>query len=194
MNSSVCSEEPIVEEEEMEPKQAPLPNAEGIKSFVAQSSSSFGRLVQGTFEFQTHAEAERLSAMLALNSTSPERASVGFWELLSNAIEHGNLGIDLDLKTRLLNEGKFEEEVARRHALPEYRNRTVTAEFRSEPDRTLLKVSDEGEGFDFEDILNREMSLDRPNGRGIKLAQQFGFDRLEYLGKGNVVEGCILGE
>lgn len=194
MNSFVCSEEPIVEEGEMEPKQAPLPNAEGIKSFVAQSSSSFGRLVQGTFEFQTHAEAERLSAMLALNSTSPERASVGFWELLSNAIEHGNLGIDLDLKTRLLNEGKFEEEVARRHALPEYRNRTVTAEFRSEPDRTLLKVSDEGEGFDFEDILNREMTLDRPNGRGIKLAQQFGFDRLEYLGKGNVVEGCILGE
>ncbi|MBO6507670.1 MAG: ATP-binding protein, partial [Roseibium sp.] len=119
---------------------------------------------------------------------------VGFWELLSNAIEHGNLDIDMDLKTELLLQGKFEEEIALRQGQEKYRERFATVEFSAQAKEVFLRVTDQGEGFDYDKILNQEVTHDRPNGRGIKLAQQFGFDRLEYLGKGNVVEGCILGE
>jgi anti-sigma regulatory factor (Ser/Thr protein kinase) len=191
MKTSYCSEKVARFNSENEPDQTKLPSAEGIKNYVSQSSSSFGRLVQGTFELRTHEEAERLSAMLALNTVIPERASVGFWELLSNAIEHGNLAIDMDLKTELLLQGTFEGEIALRHNLAEYRDRYVTVEFSAQPKKVFLKVMDQGEGFDYEKILTQEITHDRPNGRGIMLAQQFGFDQLEYLGKGNVVEGSI---
>jgi histidine kinase-like protein len=191
MKTSYCSEKITRFKSGSEPDQAQLPSAEGIKNYVSQSSSSFGRLVQGTFELRTHEEAERLSAMLALNTVIPERASVGFWELLSNAIEHGNLAIDMDLKTELLLQGKFEQEIALRHNLAEYRDRYATVEFSAAPKRVFLKVTDQGDGFDYKKILNQEVTHDRPNGRGIMLAQQFGFDQLEYQGKGNVVEGSI---
>lgn len=191
MNTSYCSEKVARFKSENETDHAQLPNAEGIKNYVSKSSSSFGRLVQGTFELRTHEEAERLSAMLALNTAIPERASVGFWELLANAIEHGNLEIDMDMKTELILQGKFEEEIALRQKLAEYRERFATVEFSAEPKRVFLKVTDQGEGFDYNKILSLDVTHDRPNGRGIMLAQQFGFDKLEYLGKGNVVEGSI---
>jgi anti-sigma regulatory factor (Ser/Thr protein kinase) len=170
---------------------ARLPDAEGIKKYVSRSSSSFGRLLRGTFELSTHGEAERLSAMLGLNTVCPEKASMGFWELLSNAIEHGNLEISMDLKSELLLSDQFESEVAGRQEREPYRNRRVTADFSVEPEVILLRVTDQGPGFNFRQYLNNEVAYDRPNGRGLFLARNYSFDTLEFFGKGNIVEGKI---
>ncbi|WP_428645118.1 ATP-binding protein [Roseibium sp.] len=169
-----------------------FPDPEGIREYIAQSSSSFGCLLQGAFQFTTHEEAERLSALLALNTPDPERAAMGIWELLSNAIEHGNLEIDMELKADLLMQDAFQDEIRRRHTQSPYRDRFAIAEFSRGPDRVTLKVTDQGKGFDFETYLSADFPVDGPNGRGIKIAQQFCFDTLRYEEPGNVVEGTIL--
>jgi hypothetical protein len=47
---------------------------------------------------------------------------VGICELLLNAVEHSNLGITYEEKTRLDEPGTWEAEVHRRLRLPEYAN------------------------------------------------------------------------
>jgi len=168
-----------------------LPSADQIKHYVKQNASAFGRLTKGRFEFTNHTQAEHLSAMLALNTPFPEKASMGIWELLSNAVEHGNLGIDMDLKGQLLTDGKLLEEVERRHTVKPYSDRVAIADFETFPDRIVLKVTDQGDGFDFERALEGELPLDRPNGRGIKLASMVSFDELNYSGNGNHVEAVF---
>src|SRR5262249_26321766 len=89
-----------------------------IQNFVATHKSAVGRMVRGVFEIQTLQEAEKLSSMLATHCPNPEKVAPGIWELLSNAVEHGNLEIGLEEKTAHLERGSFAEEVDRRLSLP----------------------------------------------------------------------------
>src|SRR5208283_674680 len=139
-------------------------------------------------EFRTLEEAERIAGMLAINYSSPEKVAVGIWELLSNAVEHGNLEISYDGKTKLLQSGEFLPEVQRRLLLRPYGGRVARVEFERSRERIRLRVSDEGPGFDFEHFLNADLPADRPNGRGISIARKMCLGRLTYQGRGNVVE------
>lgn len=172
-------------------EQATLPSGEDVEKYVATHRTGFGRLVEGIFEFQTHTQAEKLSSMLALNAPDPKRASLGFWELLSNAIEHGNLGIDMDEKSELLLSGRLTEEIERRHLVPPYRDRYVTVEFHASDIEVTIRITDQGNGFDFERMLRMDPPLDRPNGRGLKMASDICFDKIQYFGAGNVVEAVM---
>lgn len=165
------------------------PSGDEIREYVAAHHSSFGRLLEGYFEFKTHAEAEKLSSMLALNTPDPARASLGFWELFSNAVEHGNLGIDMDEKARLMLNGRLMEEIDRRQLEEPYCDRCVRVHFCARPAEVTIRVVDQGEGFDHLRMLSFDPSPDRPNGRGIQMALQMCFDSLRYEGNGNVVEG-----
>jgi anti-sigma regulatory factor (Ser/Thr protein kinase) len=164
---------------------------EAIRDYIASHKSGIGRLVFGLFEIRTLEEAEKLSTMLANNYPVPERVSTGVWELISNAIEHGNLEIDCDEKARLLRDGDFAEEVTRRLALPRYAGRVASVEFRRTRTMIRLRVTDEGPGFDFRKYLQATPLADGPNGRGILIASKFSFDKVVYHGKGNVVDGVI---
>lgn len=167
------------------------PSGDEICEYVAAHHSSFGRLLEGHFEFKTHAEAERLSSMLALNTPDPARASLGFWELFSNAVEHGNLEINMDEKTKLMLNGRLMEEIDRRQSEEPYRDRYVTVHFCAREADVTIRVIDQGEGFDHLKMLSFEPSPDRPNGRGIQMALQMCFDSLRYEGNGSVVEGTM---
>lgn len=168
------------------------PSADEIRQYVAANRSGFGWLVEGIFEFQTHDQAEKLSTMLAQNTPDPERASLGFWELLSNAVEHGNLEISMDEKTELLLSGKLMEEIERRQELAPYRDRLVTVEFRSGQREVIIRITDQGEGFDHQSVLQMDALPERPNGRGLKLATDIYFDRLSYNSAGNTVEAVMV--
>jgi CheY-like chemotaxis protein len=50
------------------------------------------------FEFKTVEEAEKISAQLAMCFPNPEAAVEPVYELLINAIEHGNLGLGYETK------------------------------------------------------------------------------------------------
>jgi anti-sigma regulatory factor (Ser/Thr protein kinase) len=164
-----------------------------MTEFIAVNGSCIGTLRSGNFEIRTLSEAKNLATLLACHCPEPERVAPGIWELLSNAIEHGNLAISFDEKTRLLRAGTFLQEVETRARMLPYSTRRVRVEFESKPHQSSIVISDEGSGFDYNAVLRRGPSLDRPNGRGIAIATGLSFDSLNYRGNGNRVEVTLRG-
>ena len=144
------------------------------------------------FEFASLQEARELAARLAVRCPSPEVVALGLGELFTNAIEHGNLGISYAEKTSLRLANCWEDEVERRLALPENANRRVRVEVKESADEIEFIVSDCGTGFDWKIYLAvaPERAYD-PNGRGIAVARQLSFSRLEYHGCGNTVTATV---
>jgi CheY-like chemotaxis protein len=141
------------------------------------------------YRLRTLEEARCLAAALGAACTAPERAGMGIAELLVNAIEHGNLGITFEEKAELLSAGRWKKEVELRLALAENAGKCVEVGFWREGAELVVRVRDQGKGFD----PTRFLSLDEsrafyPNGRGIALARQIAFASIQYVGCGNEVE------
>lgn len=147
------------------------------------------RLEKNTaFCFRTLEEAHNISYMLASQFPEPEKAVIGLFELIVNAIEHGNLGIAYKQKKDLLSSGKWKSEIERRLELNEYKSKKVCIDFEANKECVKVKISDEGKGFNWDQYLN--ISIERvtdPNGRGIAVAKNMCFDKVEYQGSGNEV-------
>lgn len=143
---------------------------------------------ESTFEIRDLEDAEYLTTFLANHYPDPARVSLGIWELLLNALEHGHAGIDYEEKSRLLEAGNWETEVRTRLAAPEVAAKAVLVHFRREADAITLSIADQGGGFDWEQYL--EISPERAthsHGRGIALARRISFDSLEFQGNGSKV-------
>lgn len=155
---------------------------------IDEYAGVLGLLREGKFEFRTMVEARALAAALAGACKDAATAGMGLVELLINAVEHGNLGIDFQQKSMLLSEGRWEAEVEGRLRLPEYRGKWVTVVVtRGERDIRIV-ISDQGKGFDWQKYLELdEARALHPNGRGIALARNVAFSDLQYQGDGNVV-------
>lgn len=112
----------------------------------------------------------------------------GISELLINAVEHGNLGIQYAEKTALLHAGRWLSEVELRQASPDYNHKQVSVHMQRHADHMILQIDDEGDGFDWKKYMefNAERASD-PHGRGIAMANMLSFDKLAYQGKGNSV-------
>lgn len=160
---------------------------------VAQRIANHSRAVQlldgAQFVLRTLDEAEAVAGLLALGAREAENVAMGLAELLVNAIEHGNLGIDFPTKAMLKSQDRWLEEVLRRQALPENAAKRVTVLLMREGSEHVVRISDDGEGFDWTGFL--DISPERafaPNGRGIAVSRQMAFSALRYLGNGNSVE------
>ena len=144
------------------------------------------------FQLRTLEEARGVVSLLASICPHSQRFTLGLSELVTNAIEHGNLGITYDEKTSLLNDGMWEDEVNRRLALPVNSAKHVTVTFEKEEDELLFIIHDEGQGFNWQDYINITPERAFHNhGRGIAMACMYSFDLLEYKGKGNVVMASL---
>ncbi|MGE5469088.1 MAG: response regulator [Ignavibacteria bacterium] len=159
---------------------------------VAQHAETLSLLDQAEFRFATLEEASRIAGLLASLCPVPDAASVGLTELMINAIEHGNLGISYEEKSRLKREETWEAEVLRRQALPEHRGKLARVAMRRTPAEIEFTITDQGAGFDARRFLDfdpaRAYDL---NGRGIAMARMLSFQRIEYLGCGNRVVAAI---
>lgn len=159
---------------------------------VESTVGALGLLQSGAFECRTIEEAQALSGLLAHLGAEPRVAVVGLWELLANAIEHGNLGIDCLQKSELLRRDGWLTEVYRRQQLPAFRDLRVRVEVERRGDEMEFCVRDQGPGFDFAKYL--ELDPNRafePNGRGIALARLTSFRTLGYEGSGNIVRATL---
>ncbi len=113
---------------------------------------------------------------------------IGLREMLINAIEHGNLEISNEDKTRYLEQGVYHIVLKDRLSNPYYANKKVTVEQKFTLKEVIYKISDEGNGFDVKKYYNQE----NPNlsssihGRGIFITKN-AFDTVKYNKKGNVV-------
>lgn len=120
---------------------------------------------------------------------------LGLYELIANAIEHGNLGVDFHEKRRLLEAGpeRLIELLEKRAAHPQYAERVVSIEFSMEGPRCEWVIRDEGLGFNWHDVPDPLVGdgIEQVNGRGIFLAR-FQFDELSYGGRGNRVRAVKL--
>ncbi|GGP26196.1 response regulator [Silvimonas amylolytica] len=157
------------------------------QQLVAQAGN-YGQLMSAEFEFSSMEEARQLTLVLSHACPEPQRVALGLSELLVNAVEHGNLGIRYGEKTRLLQLGRWQDEVESRLANPEYAARRVRVNFSRSKETITIVITDEGNGFDWRPFL--EFSPERafdPHGRGISMARMLSFDQIEYQGTGNTV-------
>lgn len=149
-------------------------------------------LNKAEFRIKTLDEAEKLANWLAQSCPNPVTAQLGLNELFINAIEHGNLGIDFEEKTELLNDGTLHKEINRRLQLPEYRDIYTIVNFERTENCLKFKITDTGKGFDFEKflVLSPERAFAN-HGRGIAMVKDISFSHLEYIPPGNIVKAEI---
>lgn len=145
------------------------------------------------FKIRTLDDIKNLTALLCSAYPDPDRVTIGIHELLTNAIEHGNLDISYEEKSQLIMNEKWREEVEHRLTLERYTDRYVYVHLQRTDNHIDLTIRDEGRGFNSEKFLDIDPArMFDPNGRGIAVARSMSFDALEYNGKGNEVTARIL--
>lgn len=130
---------------------------------------------------------------------------MGLFELITNAIEHGNLKITSEEKTKLRKEDRWLEEIDRRLTLPENQDKYVDivvtrqslnkTQDKATDNNLAVQIIDQGPGFnwkkyetDSED--NKNINL-KEHGRGIFMAKALAFKKLTYSESGNMVTAII---
>lgn len=146
-------------------------------------------------EFVVHdfLEARQLSGALASRAADPKRVSIGLYELMSNAIEHGNLEFGFEVKKELLSSNQYQQVLDQRLNDPAFAGRkvVVSVEFNHNYGLKVI-IADDGEGFRWKNYMDFDpLRLSDPNGRGIAKASVLGLRNLTYNEKGNVVEFYI---
>jgi len=142
----------------------------------------------GSVELRTLAEARDCATSLAKLANDPEQIVIGLYELIVNSVEHGNLGIGYQQKSGMQDLGVWLAEIDKRIEIPENKNKKVTVEYLNEQGELIIKITDEGSGFNYREFL--EVSTSRnlnTTGRGIAIAKVLCFDSLEYISSGNQV-------
>jgi hypothetical protein len=139
-----------------------------------------------TFLVRTIPEAEKLAEKIAKNC--PEKMHFGIHELLINAIEHGNLGITPQEKNHHLIQNSYLTEIEKRLKTPQYSQKFVQILLISDPEKLIIIITDQGQGFDPKIYLEESSNnIQQFSGRGISLSQKISFDKITYNEKGNQV-------
>jgi CheY-like chemotaxis protein/anti-sigma regulatory factor (Ser/Thr protein kinase) len=147
-----------------------------------------GLLTRADFSFRTSEEAKRIALLLSRCYPDSERVYLGLNALFVNAIEHGNLDIGYDEKTKLVRAGVFELEVAKRLQMPQNQEKKVHVSFAFADGALVTTIKDEGRGFDASPYLHFDpMRATDPNGRGIAMANMTSFDTIDFINGGNTV-------
>ncbi len=144
-----------------------------------------------SLEGKSFGEMRSISRFLSGFYPDPQKAIVGIYEMLVNAVEHGSMEIDFTLKKQLLDNMCWDQEINKRQSISPYKERSIKIHFSIDKTQNILSIEDEGQGFDFHYILSHlSRSANEHNGRGILIAKELSFDSVEYIGKGNKVV-CI---
>ena len=123
-------------------------------------------------------------------STVVNTIRICFREILINAIEHGNLGISFDEKTRAIEQGDYMQFLLARQKEPRFADRRVLVDYLINGRMLLFRVTDEGNGFDHGSFLERAkndpfLSM-LEHGRGIIMTKNV-FDSVVFNDEGNQV-------
>jgi len=142
------------------------------------------------FEFQSLNDVHALASLLSYAYPEPKKIVMGLYELLINAVEHGNLGISYDEKSELNKLGKWEKEIANRLNTPENQHKFASVEFEKNDEVIRVTISDSGDGFNCSPYMDFDpLRIMDNHGRGIAMANKLSFTAVEYNEKGNVVYG-----
>jgi len=123
-----------------------------------------------------------------LNFQSLEKVRVGLAEMLTNAIEHGNLAITGEEKFEATDSGTYYDLVNERLHNEKYMSRHATFSYVVNEEQMTLVLEDEGCGFDVNSLPDPTdpEGLLKLHGRGILITRMY-FDEVKYNEKGNKV-------
>jgi anti-sigma B factor antagonist len=109
-------------------------------------------------------------------------------EVLMNAIEHGNLGIDADQRQAALDRDEFEELVEERQRQEPYASRLVTISYTLTAAYMSITIRDEGLGFDWQAIstMLRADEILPSHGQGLLIVRSY-MDCCIFHHPGNIV-------
>jgi hypothetical protein len=109
-------------------------------------------------------------------------------ELLTNALEHGNLNISFEEKTKWMEEhGDCLGLIARRAADPIYAGRQICINYAIGKLKSAFSIRDEGTGFNWQKYADKEAASNKElHGRGIKLSLGL-VTKMAYNKRGNQV-------
>ncbi|NRB11395.1 MAG: response regulator [Rickettsiaceae bacterium] len=136
-------------------------------------------------------EAEYLSCFVANCFPNANEVLPAIYELLVNAIEHGVCGISYENKGNLVSTGSWRDVISKKLTENKNVNKQVKVIYTHSENRYYLKISDGGEGFEWQKYLAVDPGRAADNhGRGIARANLI-FDELQYNKKGNEVIAVI---
>ena len=162
-----------------------------LRSRLRQGLQTLSLLRNATFSIRTVEQARDLGAVLANACPDPYRTVVGLTELLLNAVEHGNLGITYEEKSKM-DRKQWQEEVDRRLVLPENASKCVDVMLERDEKSVRFTIRDSGKGFDWTRFLEIDPSRAfDTHGRGIAMARHLSFDCVEYQGNGSTVVATV---
>lgn len=157
---------------------------------LKEYSKAMSMIDSGIFRFHSIDEARILSVLIGSCLPEPENKIIALSELMINAVEHGNLKITYEEKAELKKTDAWDKEVNRRLALPENANKFCILEIErnSSSNEFYITIKDQGNGFDWQkySTFDPQRFMD-PNGRGIMLSLNCGFDEISFKGNGNEV-------
>lgn len=111
---------------------------------------------------------------------------IALYEMITNAIEHGNLELTREEKETALKEDRYEILFQERLGNPKFRNRRIRIRYKYTPHQIYFTIIDEGNGFDWKRFNSSATDLFSKSGRGIILSKMY-CDELIYNEKGNQV-------
>lgn len=119
-----------------------------------------------------------------------QNLNLAVFECLTNALEHGNLGISYADKTRFIQGGNYVDFIRARAADPAHQGKKIRLVYRIHPHSVLVRIEDEGEGFDVAARMavmkDRSKAAEDYHGRGLMLVTHL-VDRARYNRRGNSV-------
>ncbi|MEO5355993.1 MAG: fused response regulator/phosphatase [Nitrospirae bacterium YQR-1] len=130
--------------------------------------------IESRIEEVNRLECEVEKYLTAMGISVNLNASVmnSFTELLMNAYEHGNLNIKAIQKNELINKGTYEEFLLEKEKdIDEKITVTINVVKNKGKEFLLIKIADEGLGFDLSILSDTNPDNKQFTGRGIKIAK-----------------------
>ncbi|MGB9730864.1 MULTISPECIES: ATP-binding protein [Calditerrivibrio] len=118
-----------------------------------------------------------------------QKIRIGLSEMITNAIEHGNLEITGEEKFFATENDSYYDLLNQKLQDSKFKNRKVNIFVAISQKLLKITIKDKGKGFDTSKIKKEhtEEDLYKLHGRGILIASMY-FDEINYNKKGNVVE------
>ena len=117
-----------------------------------------------------------------------ESIQIALLEMITNAIEHGNLEISLEEKQKALQEGTLKDLYRLRASSPECAGRKVEIYYEFTPARAAFTITDEGKGFNCASLPDPDdpRNIMGVSGRGVIMTRLL-MDETTFNEKGNSV-------
>ncbi len=158
-----------------------------LRREIAGHQSGFRNIEAMRLRLSKPAEVDAVCSLMASLSEHPETLIQGIYELVQNAVEHGVLRFGLEAKQKLLQQGRWQAELAARAKNPAYPG-VVEATIGRQGEALIVKIKDSGTGFRWRSFMGDDPARSGLLcGHGISRARSAIFAKLTYNEVGNEV-------